>query len=138
LSQAIRAFSLAAFLAAVAGTLVLAIYSAAAAPLANWTASNLKIFGLVFVYCLTISIIALVLVAVPATLLLSRLSLERSWVYPLLGFGTAIVVLLLFADRPSDLIRSPDLIAALGLGISGALAGAVWWSLFRVRHAEGK
>jgi hypothetical protein len=138
LSSAIRAFLLAAILAAIIASAGLAIYSTVSSPNAVWTLSDAKTFALVLVYCLAISVIAIAFVAVPATALLSRFRLERSWVYPLLGLATAVLIASLLEDRPTDLLRSSELIATIALGFAGLVAGAVWWSLFRAKYASEK
>ena len=76
-------------------------------------------------------------VGLPVTWILSRNGLEQSWTYPLLGFlsGAMIVLVLirlLGAQEQREFIEALP-ITLLG-AVPGAIYGALWWFLHR-RHA---
>jgi hypothetical protein len=86
---------------------------------------------LIFLYCIVIGCVAMLLVCIPLTLILSALGVERSSIYSVFGFLTGCAVALLFSDRPlhlSDWIN----VATIG-GLPGAIAGQTWWVSYRRR-----
>jgi len=136
LIAAIKSFLLAAVSAAAIGILIMLCYTVVSAGTdARWATSDLRFFGFFFVSFFVISLIALGLLVVPATLLLAKIKGERWWVYPSLGFVCAIAILPLFGDVFRRDLPFADVLAALGFGAAGAVAGSIWWRGFRKNYA---
>jgi hypothetical protein len=91
--------------------------------------SDLRFLFFLLLTLLILAVAGLALVAVPGTLLLSRLNAERAWVYPTFGFLTGFGIALIGYSEPP--LRGSDWAElALAAGLPGALAGQVWWTKY--------
>jgi hypothetical protein len=115
--------------AAGASVVSLAILLFRAQPSAPFETTDLRILFVFLFSVFAIASISMLLIALPVTLVLSKVKLERPWAYPTLGFLTGCAVSLLFAELPLN--GSEWLEVAMVGGMAGAVAGQIWWTAYR-------
>jgi hypothetical protein len=137
----IRAFVIAVLTAAAVGTvgaLVLGVVQiwANEDPAPVFNASDLTLWLLLFIYLAVFAMLSLGIFGVALTAVLSRLRLERSWTYPLLGFAVGLAVALTFATPIGEPYHYEIFLFQLVAGaLPGLAAGFVWWRLYRRSRA---
>ena len=129
-----------AFLYAVLGSAAFATIATAAIVLlepAPFLPADFLLF--VFLIALVVIGVAAVGIGLPLTVLLAQRDWERAWTYPLAGFATGALLVLL-APLLLDIPRAGGLLAWLPFtpvgALSGLVCGAIWWLAFR-RHESG-
>jgi len=102
----------------------------------QFVVSDADLIALMFVSFSVVGALALLIVFVPATYLLSTLRAERSWAYPALGFVVGLLATLPFAEDLPIWLDPTDLVGFALFGIAGSGAGYVWWAMYRRKQAK--